>query len=259
MKVVSNVTGVVNTTTNVDTGNIEFWAGNYNGNPGLGGIGGTTEFDYNDTRTTTAGYGSMQIHNYGAGQTIIAYNHWRGGVPDLGIGNNPGGGRPDWTFANSNSNGANQYTVKNLWVLAHIDGAVLTEVTPGPGGVIDFGGDFQCFDTATIADAMTLQNTGATNSLIDVFDYSITGPDASFFDVFFTVDLLQAGYSDTVSYDVAFLGGGNRSYSALLTINTSEGDVEYSLAAYVAPEPSTILIWTLLAGLGVVLAWRRRK
>ena len=44
------------------------------------------------------GYGSMQVHNYGANQTLFAVNHWSEGEgADLGIGNSPGPTR-DWTF-----------------------------------------------------------------------------------------------------------------------------------------------------------------
>ena len=59
-------------------------------------------------------YGSFQIHNHGAAQTLFAYNRWggAGGNGDLGIGNQ-GAGEPDWTFAQN----ANTYTTKNLQIL----------------------------------------------------------------------------------------------------------------------------------------------
>lgn len=41
----------------------------------------------------------MQIHNFGARQTIFAYNNFSaGGNADIGIGNQPSG-NPDWTFS----------------------------------------------------------------------------------------------------------------------------------------------------------------
>jgi hypothetical protein len=60
----------------------------------------------------------MQIHNFGAGQTLLAYNDWGGNptftVDDVGIGNNPAGTHPDWTFARN----AASFTLKSLevWV-----------------------------------------------------------------------------------------------------------------------------------------------
>ena len=114
LNVTSNVAGVVNGT-GINTGNIEFWPSNYSGGVGLAGIGGTASFDYNDSGISGAtGYGSMQIHNYGAAQTIMAYNRWgnAGGNSDLGIGNRASTDT-DWTFAQN----ANTYVTKNLYVL----------------------------------------------------------------------------------------------------------------------------------------------
>jgi len=62
------------------------------------------------------GYGSMQVHNHEAKQTIFAINHWReGGSADLGIGNRPRD-NPDWTFSGS----AGTYSYKRLRVLVHL-------------------------------------------------------------------------------------------------------------------------------------------
>ena len=113
MNVFSNVVGIT-TGTAIATGNIEFWPHNYSrpANSGIGGDGGVYDFD--DTRSPTGIYGSMQVHNHGAGQTLFAYNHWNANATGcLGIGNQPSGD-PDWTFADN----ANQHTVKRLQVLA---------------------------------------------------------------------------------------------------------------------------------------------
>lgn len=113
------------TTGTIATGNIEFWNNCYSQNTGLGGIGGNAgTFDYNDTVDSNKQcYGSMQISNYSAGQTIFAYNRWdenSSANSDLGIGNQASG-NPDWTFASS----ANLYTLKSLevWVLPSGAGA----------------------------------------------------------------------------------------------------------------------------------------
>jgi sialate O-acetylesterase len=88
-------------------GNIEFWDCNYSGQNSTKVPGASDQlFDFGDTMGTgqSPGYGSMQIHNTAEKQTIIAYNNWRAGKAcDLGIGNQPGGGRanPDWTFSKS--------------------------------------------------------------------------------------------------------------------------------------------------------------
>nr|HPM81869.1 autotransporter-associated beta strand repeat-containing protein [Candidatus Anammoximicrobium sp.] len=117
LNVTSNVAGVVNGT-GLGTGNVEFWPNDYSGGTGLGGIGGNGgTYDYNDTRSAGGGYGSMQVHNHGAAQTVFAYNRWgsAGGTSDLGIGNDPApvSGGVDWTFAQN----ANSYTTKVLYVL----------------------------------------------------------------------------------------------------------------------------------------------
>ena len=85
-------------------GNIEFWSSNYGVRTGLAGIGGDDgHFDFNDTPDgipTNSGYGSMQVHNWRAGETLFAFNRFGGGQQnwlDLGIGTNTDGRQPDWT------------------------------------------------------------------------------------------------------------------------------------------------------------------
>ena len=57
-------------------------------------------YDFGDEPSAPAdGYGSMQVHNHDAKQTLFALNHWsEAGRADVGIGNQPKGS-PDWTFA----------------------------------------------------------------------------------------------------------------------------------------------------------------
>lgn len=107
LNVVSNVAGVVNGT-GITTGNIEFWPTNYSQGivagilPGDPGDGAT--WDFNDTRATTGTHGCMQVHNYGAAQTLFAINNWgtaanTANVLAMGIGNNPTAGQaPDYTL-----------------------------------------------------------------------------------------------------------------------------------------------------------------
>ena len=109
----SNVTNV---TTDGTNGNVEIWPQCYSQATSLSGIGGNSgTFDFNDTRSSGSGcYGSFQVHNYGASQTLFAFNNFIStGINDQGIGNNSGNANPDWTFmANANS-----YTTRKLYIM----------------------------------------------------------------------------------------------------------------------------------------------
>ncbi|MDE0707793.1 MAG: hypothetical protein OSB33_02475 [Candidatus Poseidoniales archaeon] len=107
----------------IDTGVIEFWGTNYAANNGYGvpNADGSL-FDYGDIQSgdDTAGYGSMQIHDYESGETLFSYSAWGyasgGSGDDLGIGNNPDSeGNPDWTF----SQNCGDYEIKTLTVMVH--------------------------------------------------------------------------------------------------------------------------------------------
>ena len=102
---------------NLATGNIEFWPSNYGEGVKLGDIGGDPKaFDFDDSGAGTgAGYGSMQVHNWGAKQTVFAINSFGSNSSTerlaIGIGNNPSGS-PDWTHKlNSNT-----YSKRRLWI-----------------------------------------------------------------------------------------------------------------------------------------------
>jgi hypothetical protein len=91
----------VTTGTSIASGNIEFWDQRSltTGSLGLGGNDALNDFD--DAPNLPAGSGgSMQVHNTGAQETILAYNNWdsANNVDDVGIGNSPAG-NPDWTGA----------------------------------------------------------------------------------------------------------------------------------------------------------------
>jgi len=109
LDVFSNVNEVINTN-GCDTGNIEFWDWDYQQTnaAAIPGASNST-FDFGDRRGASrgGGYGSMQVHNYGAGQTCWALSRFGncGGNDSVcvGIGNNPSGS-PDWTHSNSGAN-----------------------------------------------------------------------------------------------------------------------------------------------------------
>ena len=116
MNVFSNVKDVV-TGTCLAGGNIEFWPNHYapanSANvPNASG----KNYDFGDQMSDPPdGYGSMQIHNHDAKQTIMAINHWiAGSGADIGAGNNSGD-KPDWTFAAN----AGSFQLKRLRVLVH--------------------------------------------------------------------------------------------------------------------------------------------
>jgi sialate O-acetylesterase len=117
LNVFSNVPGVVSGT-DLSGGNIEFWPNNYaQANAAKVPNASDQTFDFGDEMVDPVdGYGSMQIHNHDARQTLFALNHWRAGDhADIGIGNAPSG-NPDWTFAEN----AGNYTTKRLRILVHL-------------------------------------------------------------------------------------------------------------------------------------------
>jgi sialate O-acetylesterase len=115
MNVYSNVRGIV-TGTDLAGGNIEFWPNNYGpANTAKVPNASSQVYDFGDDMSEPAdGYGSMQVHNHDAKQTLFAINHWKDGErADLGIGNQKGKENPDWTFAQN----AGAYKSKRLRVL----------------------------------------------------------------------------------------------------------------------------------------------
>jgi sialate O-acetylesterase len=116
MDVFSNVKGIV-TGTHLDGGNLEFWPNNYAPQNSANVPNASSEvFDFGDQPTDPEnGYGSMQVHNHDARQTLFAINHWSEGAhADVGIGNQPTN-NPDWTFAAN----AGSYKVMRLQVFVH--------------------------------------------------------------------------------------------------------------------------------------------
>jgi sialate O-acetylesterase len=114
LNVYSNVKSIV-TGAGLEGGNIEFWPDNYGmANSSKVPNASDAAYDTGDEPSTAAdGYGSMQVHNHAANQTLFAVNHWREGAKaDIGIGNQPKG-NPDWTFAGN----AGVYQAKRLRVL----------------------------------------------------------------------------------------------------------------------------------------------
>ena len=131
LNVASNVTGVT-TGTNLGIGRIEMWPSDYatNNIDGVAGASSST-YDFGD-EPVSGNYGSFQVHNVTAGQTVLAYNNWgsNGGNSDIGIGSNAGTGQPDWTFRNN----AGNYSVKRITILITAT-PTLTTLSPNSGPV----------------------------------------------------------------------------------------------------------------------------
>jgi sialate O-acetylesterase len=115
--VISNVKDIPNGTFASDC-NIEFWPNNY-GPINAGKVAGASDaaFDTGDMIDALVdGYGSMQIHNFKAKQTLFAINNWKAGVnANIGIGNSTGETK-DWTFVAN----AGSYSQKRLRVLVRM-------------------------------------------------------------------------------------------------------------------------------------------
>ena len=114
LNVVSNVAGIA-TGNSLPGGNIEFWPNNYGPANSMNVPNASAAlWDFGDAPAPPRdGYGSMQVHNFEAKQTLFAINQWKSGpAADIGIGNSTGKTR-DWTFMSN----ASQYEVKRLRVL----------------------------------------------------------------------------------------------------------------------------------------------
>ncbi|MCZ8190879.1 MAG: Ig-like domain-containing protein [Microcystis sp. LE19-338.1B] len=167
MNVESNVPGIV-TGQGITTGNIEFWPYNYypENTVNIPGANPST-YDFGDRSFFSENYASMQIHNYGARQTLFAWNAWGflgGGFgrpnDDLGIGNNTlltpdGRVNPDWTFRGNAAN----YTLKNLEVW----------VKPSTPGQLSFTSPaYSVNEDGTIINNITLIRTNGSQGEVSV-------------------------------------------------------------------------------------------
>ncbi len=129
LNVVSNVEGIV-TGTGLSGGVIEFWPNNYSHQNTLPVANAAGDlWDFGDQPVDPVdGYGSMQVGNAEAKQTVFAINCWNAGAnADLGIGNSPATAvmpngdanvakTRDWTFQHNNG----QYSAARLRVLVRL-------------------------------------------------------------------------------------------------------------------------------------------
>ena len=107
LDVFSNVGGIINGN-GLTTGNIEFWPSGYvQANSANIPNASPSYYDFGDGGAGSGGggYGSMQVHNHGASQTLFAMNNFNttnsGNAVCLGIGNRAGNNDTDWTHAHN--------------------------------------------------------------------------------------------------------------------------------------------------------------
>ena len=119
MSVESNYPTVTNTSST--TGRLEIWPYNYSkaANSGIGG--NSSNYDFDDTHSGGQSYGSMQVHNLSAAQTVMAWNRHSDSNPEIGFGNNPANTgnnkHPDWTFSSGSSLGISNWKFQVLLIL----------------------------------------------------------------------------------------------------------------------------------------------
>lgn len=102
-----------------EQGNIEFWPGSYSAENAANVAGASgSAYDFGD-RMTTGNYGSFQVHDTGAQETLFAYNRWGGRAgsndpnQEIGIGNCTASGcGSDWTFSQNSA----QYDLRRIQV-----------------------------------------------------------------------------------------------------------------------------------------------
>jgi hypothetical protein len=115
MSVDSNYPTVTNTSSTI--GRLEIWPWDYGKGAQIGGD--NSKYDYDDTHTGGQDYGSMQVHNLSAAQTVMAWNNHGDSNPDIGLGNNPANTgnnkHPDWTFSGGSSLGTSNWKFQVLF------------------------------------------------------------------------------------------------------------------------------------------------
>ncbi|MBP5285568.1 MAG: hypothetical protein ILO34_05605 [Kiritimatiellae bacterium] len=157
MNVYCNVSGVT-TGTGITTGNIEFWQYNYSANGGIGLGGDDGAFDFDDACGDGGSHTSMQIHNYGAQQTLFSYSGSGSGVGGIGIGNRPVAERvnndADWTFAQN----ANSFVHKKVQVLIRRTG----DATPPTVDSVSFSPENSTV-TVTFSEMVTTASANLAN------------------------------------------------------------------------------------------------
>lgn len=201
MNVDSNVPGIV-TGSDIATGNIEFWGGNYAvGNALNIPNASATTFDFGDTMSA-GGHGTMQIHNHGASQVLMAYNNWGnnvGGNSEMGIGTRAIEA-PDYT---NPTTALPTYTTRNLYVMARLNN------TPTGAAPTIYGHPAQRSVTAGGSATFAVNATGATSYQWRRNTVPIPGETNAW------LTISDAESADAGSYDVVASGPGGATTTSL--------------------------------------------
>jgi hypothetical protein len=150
-------------------------------------------------------------------------------------------------ITNIDSDVPNAYYIFDEWMLYGPNDGTLA-ATPTFNSTIEGDG------------SITLTNTGAPDTAIGIFGYTITGPDSDMFDLSnFAQEILSTGSNSSFAYLVDFLGTPNQQdYNAVVTFNTSLGDYSFNLFVSAIPIPEPATFWLLVtAGLGLMGRKRR--
>lgn len=212
MTVSSNVAGVVNGT-GIQTGNVEIWGCNYDRNSSAnvpGANGGT--YDFGDA-PSPGGYGSFQVHNYGAKQTVFALNQWTANNACVGIGNQPTG-EPDWTFKNN----ANSYSDVKLYVLGE------AAIAPGMANVAN-ASQYSMVQGARLTTQMgTNLHTNGTN-----------------YDIVNNLPAMQSSSAlfDRVGYYIEYSKTGDDLYYAFVSMDAFTDDI----SKIGVPDQKSGIVW----------------
>ena len=114
MSVASNYPTVTNTSST--SGRLEIWPWNYSATAQNNIGGDNSKYDFDDRHSGNASYGSMQVHNLSAAQTVMAWNNHGASNPEIGLGNNPAStGNPDWTFSSGSNLGTSNWKFQVLF------------------------------------------------------------------------------------------------------------------------------------------------
>jgi len=142
------------TTGSGKTGVLEIWYTNYSATTAISGIGGSgSNYDYNDTRSGSSGYGSFQVHNLTDTETVFAWNRHGESKQDIGFGNNTNSQNTDWTFQEN-------YNIANgeSWALkVSVNNSVASNnLTISTGsGAVDINGTVANIGTLSITSTST--------------------------------------------------------------------------------------------------------
>ncbi len=217
LDVLSNVPGIINGS-GIATGNIEFWPSDYTQANTLNipnASAANFDFGDNDSGGNTTGYGSMQVHNYGAGatQTLFAVNAFNNNAqPCLGIGNQPGSVNADWTFANN----ASTYSVRRVLHVFVLPGGDPSPDTTRP--TLGAATGVQSLDRATLNFSEPLSDSAATASFFTFTNGGVTVAGATLSANKQSVTLTTTPQTAGRTYTVAVTGVRDRSAAGNLIL-----------------------------------------